>query len=263
MNNLPNPTTLQGKTALVTGGTKGIGKAIADRLAQAGTTVIVTARTRPEEPNFAHQFVAADLTKPEHVTALAHKLHNDFGGVDILIDNIGGLTTPGGGFSTLTDEHWENEIQFNLLAAIRLDRALLPAMLKKRNGVIIHISTAASMFPLWDINMAYAVSKAALNCYSKTLANEVSPQGVRVLTLSPGAVRTPMMEQFIQSLADAAGSSAEDATQDLLRKVGGVPLGRMAEPEEIANVVGFLVSPAASYITGTNYVVDGGALPVV
>ncbi len=129
--------------------------------------MIVTARTRPEEPNFAHQFVAADLTKPEHVTALAHKLHNDFGGVDILIDNIGGLTTPGGGFSTLTDEHWENEIQFNLLAAIRLDRALLPAMLKKRNGVIIHISTAASMFPLWDINMAYAVSKAALNCYSK------------------------------------------------------------------------------------------------
>ncbi len=257
-----NNSDLSGKIALVTGGTKGIGKAIADRLSQSGATVIITARNHPRE-NVQHHFIATDLTKPEDVSHLASKINEKFGPVDILVDNIGGLTTPGGGFSTLTDEHWESELQLNLLSAIRMDRALLPQMLEKKDGVIIHISTGSSKQPLWDINMAYAVSKAALNAYSKALASEVSGKGVRVVTVLPGAVKTPMMTEFIEGIAKAAGFTFEEATESIFSKIGGVPMGRMAEPEEVAELVNFLASPAASYLTGSTYDVDGGALPTI
>lgn len=264
MNNKQNfNVELEGKTALVTGGTKGIGKAIADRLANAGAKVIVTARNHPGDIDLQHHFIATDLTRPEQVSEFINEVNEKFGRIDILVNNIGGLTSPGGGFSTLTDEHWENELQFNLLAAIRLDRGLLPKMLETKSGVIIHVSTTSAMQPLWDVNMAYAVSKAALNCYSKALATEVGSKGIRVLTVSPGPVKTPMMVEFLQDFAKTTGITFEEASQNLMNKIGGIPMGRMAEPEEIAALVQFLVSPAASYLTGANYVADGGAFPVV
>jgi NAD(P)-dependent dehydrogenase (short-subunit alcohol dehydrogenase family) len=254
---------LTGKTALVTGGTKGIGKAIADKLSQAGAQVIISARQHPEEPNLAHHFIEADLTQPQQVDQLAQTIHDTFGGLDILIDNIGGVTAPGGGFSSLTDQHWEQELHFNLLATIRLDRALLPRMLEKKSGVIIHISSMAGLKPVWYHNMAYAVSKAGLNAYSKALSNELAPQGVRVLTVSPGATNTPLMQRLVQNFAATAGLSDEEAFQRLATQAGGIPMGRMAEPEEVASLVHFLVSPAASYLTGANYLIDGGTVPVV
>ena len=253
---------LEGKIALVTGGTKGIGKAIADRLAQAGAKVIVSARNQPEG-NIAHHFIATDLTSPEDVVKLTKEINGKFGGIDILINNVGGLTTPPGGFSTLTDEHWENELQLNLLSAIRLDRTLLPKMLEQKSGVIIHISSVAGKQPLWNLNMAYAVSKAALNAYSKSLATELASKGVRVLTVSPGATKTPPMEKFIADYATSTGITVEEAFNQLLGQVGGIPMGRMAEPSEVASLVHFLVSPAAAYLTGANYSIDGGSLPVV
>ena len=254
---------LKGKIALVTGGTKGIGKAIAGRLAQAGAKVVVTARNHPGDVDPELHFIATDLTQPDQVSGFVTEVNEKFGGIDVLINNIGGLTSPSGGFSVLTDEHWENELQFNLLAAIRLDRELLPKMLERKTGVIIHISTTSAMQPLWDINMAYAVSKAALNSYSKALATEVGSKGVRVLTVSPGPVKTPMMVEFLQDFAKTSGITFEEASQGLMNKIGGIPLGRMADPEEVASLVCFLVSPAASYLTGANYVIDGGAFPVV
>ena len=263
MENKQGPTDLQGKRVLVTGGTKGIGKAIADELAQAGAQVLVTARNHPGESNSAHQFIAADLTLPEHVSSLEREINETVGGIDILINNVGGLTTPGGGFSTLTDAHWESELQLNLLAAIRLDRVLLPRIIERKQGVIIHISSVAGRQPLWNLNMAYAVSKAALNSYSKALANELAPKGIRVLTVSPGATKTPPMEKFIQDYATSTGIAVDDALGQLLSQTGGIPMGRMAEPEEVASLVHFLVSPAAAYLTGTNYAIDGGSLPVV
>lgn len=263
MENQRSYANLQGKKALVTGGTKGIGKAIADQLAQAGAQVITTARNRPGEGTTAHQFIAADLTNPDHVARLEQEITETVGGVDILINNVGGLTTPGGGFSALTDEHWESELQLNLLSAIRLDRALLPSMIQQKSGVIIHISSVAGRQPLWNLNMAYAVSKAALNSYSKALATELASKGVRVLTVSPGATKTPPMEKFIQDYASSTGITVDDAFQQLLGQVGGIPMGRMAEPEEIASLVRFLVSSDAAYLTGTNYAIDGGSLPVV
>lgn len=264
MNNEQNDNKgLRGKRALVTGGTKGIGKAIADRLAADGAQVIVTARNHPNESGFAHYFIAADLTKPEQVSGMALEIDKKFGGIDILINNVGGLTTPPGGFSTLTDEHWESELQLNLLAAIRLDRILLPKMLEQKSGVIVHISSVAGRQPLWNLNMAYSVSKAALNIYSKALATELASKAIRVVTVSPGATKTPPMEKFVQDFATASGITADEAVDQLLGQVGGIPMGRMADPAEVASLVHFLVSPAAAYLTGTNYAIDGGSLPVV
>lgn len=263
MENKQDQASLAGKRALVTGGTKGIGKAIADKLALEGAQVIVSARNQPGDAGLKHHFIAADLTKPEDVTKLTQEITEKFGGIDILINNVGGLTTPPGGFSTLTDEHWESELQLNLLSAIRLDRTLLPTMIEQKSGVIIHISSVAGRQPLWNLNMAYAVSKSALNSYSKALATELASKGVRVLTVSPGATKTPPMEKFIADYAASVNISVEEAFGQLMGQIGGIPMGRMAEPEEVASLVHFLVSPAAAYLTGTIYSIDGGSLPVV
>ena len=255
--------TLEGKTALVTGGSKGIGKAIADRLSGAGAKVIVTARSRPAQVSPEHHFIAADQTTAEGTSAVAKEVIETFGGVDILIDNVGGLTSPGGGYGTLSDEHWEHELRLNLFSAIRLDRELLPGMLEKKAGVIVHISSVSGRVPLWQVNMAYGVSKAALNAYSKALANEVASKGVRVLTVSPGATATAGMNGFLEQFAGGSGASANEVFMGLAAQFGGLPIGRMAEPEEVASVVGFLVSPAASYLTSTNLTMDGGSVDVV
>jgi NAD(P)-dependent dehydrogenase (short-subunit alcohol dehydrogenase family) len=259
MENKQTLTDLTGKRALVTGGTKGIGKAIADKLAEAGAKVIVTARSLPAEGT-SHHFIAADLTKADQVANLAAEIKK-LGGIDILINNAGGLTTPGGGFSTLTDEHWEQEMQLNLFAVTRLDRALLPAMIEQKSGVIIHMSSVAGKHPLWFLNMAYAACKSALNSYSKALSNELAAKGVRVVTVSPGASRTEGMMAVLEDYAAAMKLSVEDTIKQLMVQTGGIPMGRMSEPEEVASLVHFLVSPSAAYLTGGNYTIDGGAYP--
>lgn len=254
---------LAGKIALVTGGTKGIGKAIADRLAQAGATVIITARNEPADNEYGHHFFKADLAIAEETTPVITGIQEKFGTVDILINNMGGSSSPSGGFSMLTDEHWENDLHLNLLAPVRIDRAILPAMLEKKSGVIIHISSLTGVLPLWDSLGAYAVAKAALINYSKSLSKEVTPKGIRVLTVSPGMVKTETMDGYLQSLADGAGITIEESTQNVMNFLGGIPMGRMASPEDVAELVGYLVSPRASYLSGANYIIDGGSNPTV
>ena len=251
---------LKGKIALVTGGTKGIGKAIVNRLLLAGATVIVTARNQPDA---TYPFIAADLSRPEDVIKVATFVREQFGRIDILINNMGANTYPGGGFAALTDEHWDQALQVNLLSSVRLDRAVLPIMMEQKSGVIIHISTTSSQFPIWESTMAYSAAKSALNTYSKTLATEVANKGIRVVTVSPGLNRTEAMTAFLEGYAKQANITVEEMTGKLFERVGGVPIGRMAKPEETAELIYFLVSPAASYITGANLIIDGGNFPVV
>jgi NAD(P)-dependent dehydrogenase (short-subunit alcohol dehydrogenase family) len=252
---------LTGKLALVTGGTKGIGRAIADRLLEARATVVVTARNHPGDENLIPYFIPTDLTIPSETDKVVREINEKFGTIDILVNNMGGSTSPSGGFGALTDEHWENDLQLNLQSSIRIDRAILPQMVEQKGGVIIHISSLSGILPLYESLGAYAVAKAALNNYSKSLSKEFTPKGIRVAAVSPGMVKTDTMGAYLQSLSDTSGRSVEEVTQNLMTTLGGVPMGRMALPEEIAELVGFLVSPRASYITGVNYIIDGGANP--
>ena len=254
---------LSGKIALVTGGTKGAGKAIALRLKNAGATVIITARNKPETPDEDLYFISADLSKPEGTNKVAIEIAAKFGKLDILVNNLGASETPGGGFAVLDDKDWENTIQTNLLAPVRLDRAFLPAMLESKNGVIIHIASIQGRLPLYDSTLPYAAAKAGLINYSKGLSNEVSPKGVRVLTVSPGWIQTKSSIRMMERISESSNISIEAARQRVMDALGGIPFGRPAEPEEVAEFVGFLVSPRAGYLTGTEYVIDGGTIPTI
>ncbi|MGI9649689.1 SDR family oxidoreductase [Chryseobacterium sp. RLHN22] len=253
---------LKGKIALVTGGTKGIGKAIADKLSASGTLVVITARNDVKENSGNHHFIAADLTQADSAEKIANEILGKYGRIDIIVNNAGANSSPGGGFSTLQDEDWFRDWELNFMSVVRMNKALLPAMLERQEGVIINISTGAAKLPIWEMTMSYSSAKAALNVYSKALANEVGSKGIRVNTVSPGVVKTPLMNEFIENIAKQSGTSFEDSFQNIIDTVG-VPLGRMAEPEEVANIVAFLASSEAQYITGTNISVDGGSLPVV
>ena len=254
---------INGKIALVTGGTKGIGKAIADKLSDAGATVIIIARTKPEENLSEQYFIAADLSKAEGAKIVSNEIIEKYGKLDIIVNNAGANLTPSGGYSSLTDEDWENELQLNLMSAVRINKALLPLMIEKKTGVIINISMNPAIQPIWEMTMAYSAAKAALNAYSKALASELGSKGIRVNTVSPGLVKTPQMLQAMENLSRSLNITVEEATQTVMKKLGGVPMGRPAEPEEIGDLVRFLVSDEASYITGAIYQIDGGSMAVV
>ena len=254
---------LSGKIALVTGGTKGTGKAIAERLLSAGAQVIITARHQPEASNEKLYFIAADLSKPDGTAKVATEVLSKFGKLDILINNLGGSETPAGGFANLTDEHWEETLQTNLLAPVRLDRAFLPQMIERKAGVIIHIASIQGKLPLYESTLPYAAGKAGLINYSKGLSNEVAPKGVRVLTVSPGWIMTDGSKRMMERISERESISIEQATQSVMNALGGIPFGRPAMPEDVAEIVGFLVSPRASYLTGTELVIDGGTIPTI
>lgn len=258
-----DPNEFAGKRVLVTGGTKGMGEAIARRLAAGGATVATTARSALPEGQTPDLFVRADLSTAAGVQQVANAVLERMGGVDILVDNVGGSSAPSGGFEVLTDDEWQQALETNLLAAVRLDRALLPGMLERRSGVIVHISSIQRRLPLFDATLAYAAAKAALTTYSKGLSKEVGPKGVRVNSVAPGFIETSAAEGLIARLAAQRDVDETVARQGMMDSLGGIPIGRPGRPEEVAELVAFLVSDRAASIHGSEYVIDGGTVPAV
>jgi NAD(P)-dependent dehydrogenase (short-subunit alcohol dehydrogenase family) len=258
-----DPAEFSGKRVLVTGGTKGAGEAIVRRLAAAGAKVITSARSAPERDDLPARFIPANLTESHGVESLCSAISETDGGVDILIHNLGGSSAPAGGFAALTDDIWLSEINLNLLAAVRLDRALVPGMIARGEGVVIHISSIQRQLPLPESTTAYAAAKAALTTYSKSLSKELGPRGVRVTSVSPGWIYTSASDAMVKRLAQNEGTDEETAREGILSALGGIPMGRPAWPWEVAELVAFLASHRAASIHGTEYVIDGGTVPVV
>ena len=260
---MSNAFELAGRKALVTGGTKGIGAAVATRLREAGAQVLITARTRPDDLASPKLFVAADITTAEGCTTVADGALELLGGIDIIVHVVGGSSAPAGGFAALEDDQWRRALDLNLFPAVRLDRALLPKMIAQGSGVIIHITSIQRQLPLPEATLAYAAAKAALANYSKGLSKEISPKGIRVVRVSPGWVETEAAVGLVNELAKNTGTNYESARRALMASLGGIPIGRPAKPEEVADLVAFLASPRAGSITGTEYVIDGGTVPTV
>lgn len=252
---------LSGQRAVVTGGTRGIGAAIVGLLVREGVSVVAAARSEPDALPAGARFLRADVATADGVADLARGSLDLLGGVDIVVSNAGGQRFRSGGALELTDEDYQADLDSNLMAAVRLDRALLPSMIARGSGSIIHIGSGAARIarPQW---LAYSAAKAALTAYSKGLAIEVGRRGVRVNVVHPGVIRTDRLERRVAESAEKEGIDEETVVAGMVEQFQ-IPLGRIGAADEVAALVLFLASPAGAYITGSQLTVDGGAMPTV
>jgi NAD(P)-dependent dehydrogenase (short-subunit alcohol dehydrogenase family) len=254
---------LKDKVAIVTGAGKGIGKAVATALADAGASVVTGARAT-EAPVDGALHVPVDLATAEGPRTLAHRALSEFGGVDILVNNVGGGVSGGGdgtpGFLGVDDDRWAAALDLNFLSAVRASRAVLPSLVERR-GSIVNISSNAAHMPSAG-PVQYTAAKAALTALGKALAEEFGPRGVRVNTVSPGPVLTDLWagpQGYGARLAKSKGITHEQLLAGLPEAMG-MTTGALVRPEEVASLVAYLVSPHAASINGADLVVDGGAL---
>jgi NAD(P)-dependent dehydrogenase (short-subunit alcohol dehydrogenase family) len=254
---------LSGTRAMVTGGTRGLGEAVVQALVEADARVLVAARSLPARLNEGAHYLAVDLSTADGARCAADSVRQLLGGIDILVNVVGGSTAPAGGFAALDDAQWSKELDQNLMTAVRLDRVLLPLMIAQRAGVVIHVTSIQRVLPLPDSTIAYAAAKVALSTYSKALSKEVTPKGVRVVRVSPGWIETEAAVALAERVAAGAGTDYAGGKRLIMQALGGIPLGRPAKPREVADLIAFLVSPRAASISGAEYVIDGGTVPTV
>ena len=259
---------LQGKVAVITGGSVGIGLAIAKSLAAEGVHLALCARNderlQAEADALRRQYgvrvaaVAGDVSQGGDIDRLVAAIQAEFGGVDILINNAG--TGSEEKILTAGDERWQYYWDLHVMAAVRLSRALAPMMIARGGGVILNNASICATQPLY-YEPIYNTTKAALVMFTKCLANELIPSNIRVNAVNPGLVMTPDWVKTAKILTEGT----ETTWQDHLAKIAkdNAPIGRFASPEEIANLFVFLCSEKASYCVGSTYYIDGGWLKVV
>lgn len=261
---------LQNKVAVVTGASKGIGLAIVTALAQEGVRVVAASRGGQSAglSEVANRFsvlpLAVDLSTADGPAKLIESATNEFGNVDILINNVGGTKMHSGGFLSIDDADWYRVLDTNVMSMVRTSRAVLPQMVERRSGVIINISSVNAYLPVTQI-MDYCSMKAAVTNLSKGMAEEFGPQGIRINTVSPGTVLTPQWDSDggnADLIGNAMGVDRETILSQL-PKLSNMTINRLILPEEIAALVVFLTSDHAAATVGANYIVDGGTLKSV
>ena len=249
---------LQGRTVMVMAGSQGIGLASARGFHAAGANVAICARSQAALDEAASAMpgclaMIADVTNAEDIDAFVAATAARFGQIDVLVNNAGG--PPPGAFAEIDDTQWASAVELTLMSAIRATRAVLPGMQARGWGRIVNISSVGVKQPVPNLTLSNAVRMAVLG-WAKTLADQVGPQGVTVNTVCPGWTRTARVEKLFAQQSAATGETAEDIEAALVQTI---PLRRAGEASEIANLVVFLGSDAASYMTGTAIAVDGGS----
>jgi len=260
---------LTGKTALVTGASRGIGLATVSALVREGMRVVAAARTStPELAETGAVAIPIDLSDPDGPARLVEQAVAELGSLDVLVNNVGGGDGGGGGgqtsgFLAFTEQQWIETLNLNFLASVRTTRAALPHLVASR-GAIVTVSSNGARIPHAG-PIPYTTAKAALSAFGKALAEEFGPHGVRVNTVSPGPVRTAMWESpegYGAELASSMGLSHEQLLAGLPAAAGMVT-GRFVQPGEVAALVAYLASPLAGSTTGTDHLIDGGAVKTV
>ena len=259
---------LRGKRAVITGGSVGIGLAVAHALAAEGVDVAIVARDRARAEREAGEIaashrvkvvaIAADLSKADEIERSCARVAAVFDGIDILINNAG--TGSSEKIMEAGDDRWQYYWDLHVMAAIRLSRALVPLMRKRGGGVIVNTASICAKQPL-GYEPIYNTTKAALVMFSKCLANELVKDGIRVNAINPGLVLTPDWRKTAGILTAGTGKTPEQYLDDVAKE--NAPIGRFATPEELAHFYAFLCSPRASYCLGSSYYVDGGWLRTV
>jgi len=255
---------LENKRALVTASSRGIGRACALELAASGADVVVSARTRErleatraeiaEATGRRIVAVPCDLNEKDDIDRLVARAVDEFGGLDILVTNAGG--PPSGRFTDFDDEDWECAYRLNLLSVVRLNRAVVPAMRDGGGGSIVNLASISVKEPIKGLVLSNSI-RAAVVGLSKTLASELGPDNIRVNVVCPGYTATDRIKDLISARARREGKSYDDVADGFCVSV---PLGRFADPADIAQMVAFLASDAAKYVTGVTVQVDGGVV---